>query len=99
MYQIIWSNLAKTSLQNILIYWFNRNKSDSYPVKISKDIILKENLLLQNPFAGEETTYPGIRRILVLRNFSIYYQINQTEKLIKIVSFRDNRKKPKKFNK
>lgn len=99
MYQIIWSEVAKNALQNTLIYWYHRNKSDSYPRKISKDILEKENLLLLNPFAGEETTYKGIRRVLILRNFSLFYQVDESQEIIKIITFRDNRKKPKDFNK
>lgn len=95
MFEIIWSSKAKNNLQNTLVYWYNRNKSDSYPKKIISEIIEKETMLFSNQFIGEETNYKNIRRILILRNFSLFYQVNEIKKNIEIITFRDNRKKPK----
>lgn len=95
MYKVIWAAKAKNNLQHTLEYWLGRNKSNSYPKKIVTDIIAKEKLLLTNPFFGEETNYKGIRRVLVLRNFSLFYTIEENSKEIRMITFRDNRKKPK----
>ena len=55
---------------------------------------------MDNPFIGKEyylsTPYIVIRRLLVLKNFSMLYRI--TDK-IEIVSFWDNRNDPKKLEK
>lgn len=99
MFEIIWSQKATAALKNILLYWKNRNHSTSYPKKIVDEIIAKENSLKQNILLGEKTDYNGIRRILILRNFSMFYTIAENANTIRIVSFRDNRQKPKYFNK
>lgn len=95
MYKIVWAAKAKNNLEHTLKYWLNRNKSNSYPKKIVNDVIAKEDLLLANPFLGEETNYKGIRRVLILRNFSLFYAIEENSKEIRMITFRDNRKNPK----
>ena len=95
MYKIVWAAKAKNNLEHTLEYWLNRNKSNSYPKKIVNDVIAKEDLLLANPFLGEETNYKGIRRVLILRNFSLFYAIEENSKEIRMITFRDNRKNPK----
>lgn len=95
MYKIVWAAKAKNNLEHTLEYWLNRNKSNSYPKKIVNDVIAKEDLLLANHFFGEETNYKGIRRVLILRNFSLFYAIEENSKEIRMITFRDNRKNPK----
>ena len=80
MYKIVWAAKAKIILNILLEYWLNRNKSNSYPKKIVNDVIAKEDLLLANPFFGEETNYKGIRRVLILRNFSLFMQLKKIVK-------------------
>ena len=77
---------------------------DTYAIFIQMELMLyvflekittEEDLLLANPFFGEETNYKGIRRVLILRNFSLFYAIEENSKEIRMITFRDNRKNPK----
>ena len=97
MFEIIWSVRARNVLKKTIEFWIEHNQSKEYSQKIAEEIVKKEDLLKANPYLGEETSFSGIRRILILKNFSIFYQINELNKKIKIVAFRDNHRKPKSY--
>lgn len=99
MWELEWAPQAEMQYYEILSYWIEHNGSNSYSIKIMKEVEKREDLLMQNPFIGQEhylsTPYTKIRRLLVLRNFSIIYRI--TDK-VEILSFWDNRKDPEKLD-
>lgn len=95
MFEIIWSRTASQNLRQILVFWTENNKSGSYAEKIVAEIIKTEELLKLNPLLGASTSFQEVRRILILHNFSIFYDCDRQKKLIKIVAFRDNRRIPK----
>lgn len=51
-----------------------------------------EDLLSENPLAGTLTNFKKIRRILILRNFSLYYRID--DNMVQILAFWVNRRNP-----
>lgn len=100
MWKLEWTPEAENQYYDILSYWIIHNGSNTYSLKIMSEVEKNEDLLMDNPFIGKEyylsTPYIVIRRLLVLKNFSMLYRI--TDK-IEIVSFWDNRNDPKKLEK
>ncbi|EPE00382.1 type II toxin-antitoxin system RelE/ParE family toxin [Capnocytophaga sp. oral taxon 336] len=98
MWKLEWTPEAEMQYYDILSYWTNHNKSNSYSIKIMNEVEKSEDLLIYNPFIGQEhylsTPYFKIRSLLVLKNFSIIYRITDR---IEILSFWDNRNDPAKL--
>lgn len=63
--------------------------------KILKETLEAEKLLKENPSIGTITDLDEVRRILILRNFSRFYSIEN--KIINILAFYDNRRNPDKL--
>lgn len=95
MFEIVWSKTASDSLKKILEFWIEHNLSKTYSEKIANAIVESEGLLKERPFMGSKTNFQNVRRILILQNFSIFYKVEKKKKLVKIIAFRDNRRKPK----
>ena len=98
MWELEWTPQAEIQYYDILSYWVEHNGPNSYSMKIMKEVEKSEDLLMYNPFIGQEhylsSPYTKIRRLLVLKHFSIIYRI--TDK-VEILSFWDNRNDPKKL--
>ena len=96
MWELEWTPQAEIQYYDILSYRVEHNGSNSYSMKIMEEVEKSEDLLMYNPFIGQEhylsSPYTKIRRLLVLRHFSIIYRI--TDK-VEILSFWDNRNDPK----
>lgn len=96
MGKIIWLQEAQEERKKIFKYWNKRNNSDTYSKKLNAEIKHILKLVKESPFIGVEVEQrKGIRRVLVLRNYSIFYTI--IEDNIYIVSFWDNRQDPDKL--
>ena len=92
MFQITWTQKAEKQLNQTLLYWNNRNKSNSYSKKLLKEIKKTEIYLTENPNSGITIGYNSVLKISVLRVFSIIYKLK--EKQIMILAFWDNRRNP-----
>jgi len=75
-----------------LKFWIGHNKSRTYSRRILQETLQHEKLLSENPFLGNPTDLKDIRRIIILKNFSMYYIILKDE--IEIIAFWDNRRDP-----
>jgi plasmid stabilization system protein ParE len=86
--EIVWSSLAKLQLQNVLEYYFIRNESPTYSLKLLKEV---EDLLetLSNSELIGRLTSNKITRVVSMKVYLIFYEINENQ--IEIVSFWDNR--------
>lgn len=95
MWNVKWTPLAEMQLANVLEFWIEHNRSDSYSQKILKEVGNAVSMIADNPYicAEVEQNDVRIRSFLVLKNFSILYRII-SEKEIAIVSFWDNRQDP-----
>lgn len=90
---IKWSEQAKIELKEILLYWKNHNKSNSYSIKLNAEVQRVAKNLAKFPYLWTEVEgYENIRRALVFHNYSIFYLIEK--ETITILSFWDNRKNP-----
>ncbi|MDP9957357.1 plasmid stabilization system protein ParE [Epilithonimonas hungarica] len=92
MFEIKWTPEAEKLYFETLEYWINHNKSNTYSLKIIKEVERKEKLLANNPFIGAIIigAKDEVRRVLILKNFSLHYRINKAT--IEIVSFWTNKK-------
>ncbi|MCY0969342.1 type II toxin-antitoxin system RelE/ParE family toxin [Chryseobacterium wangxinyae] len=93
--KIEWSHFAKQQRDEIFIYWNNRNKSTVYSKKLKSIIKEKTNQLKIQPLSGKKTSEENIR-ILILKNYSLFYTI--TPETIYIISFWENHQNPEKLN-
>lgn len=86
--EIVWSSLAKLQLENVLEYYFIRNESSTYSLKLLDEV---EDLLetLSNSELIGRLTSNKITRVISMKVYLIFYEINGNQ--IEIVSFWDNR--------
>lgn len=86
--EIVWSSLAKLQLENVLEYYFTRNESSTYSLKLLDEV---EDLLetLSNSELIGRLTSNKITRVISMKVYLVFYEINQNQ--IEIVSFWDNR--------
>ncbi|WP_264553003.1 type II toxin-antitoxin system RelE/ParE family toxin [Flavobacterium sp. N2038] len=86
--EIVWSSLAKLQLENVLEYYFIKNESPTYSLKLLDEV---EDLLetLSNSELIGRLTSNKITRVISLKVYLVFYEINQNQ--IEIVSFWDNR--------
>jgi plasmid stabilization system protein ParE len=86
--EIVWSSLAKLQLQNVLEYYFIRNESPTYSLKLLNEV---EDLLdtLSNSEMIGRLTSNKITRVISMKVYLLFYEINGNK--IEIVSFWDNR--------
>ena len=89
--KIIWSNRAKIRLYAILDFYFLRNKSKVYSIKLQKLISKEVNLLLKQPDLGLKTSEDTTRG-LIIENYIVYYEI--TDDKIIIHTIWDSRQNP-----
>ncbi|MNK21015.1 hypothetical protein D3C87_392660 [compost metagenome] len=92
MFQVEWTKKASKQRVDILEFWIKNNQSETYSKKVFAETLAAEQLLKKNPLIGTVTDLDDVRRILILRNFSMFYNIEN--KIIKILAFYDNRKNP-----
>jgi hypothetical protein len=89
--RVVWTNTAKKSRQEILEYWAVRNKSKTYPRKLSLLFTEKVNLIKSENYVGKPTNFDAVRATLV-SHFTIFYKLTIDE--IIIVGIWDNRRNP-----
>lgn len=90
MYVVKWTNRASLKYYETLRFWNNHNKSTFYSKRIARETSEAINLIKSNPNIGRllETQEGTVRRLLILRKFSIHYRI--IDETIEIVAFWSN---------
>ena len=97
-YLVLWTAEAKIQYNDILLFWAENNSSPKYAISLNRQVETILETLKDFPKIG--TIYleeKNIRRIVILRNFSMYYRIIEAEKEVQIITFVDNRSNPKKL--
>ena len=92
--QVVWSLRAQDDRKNILSYWRQRNKSNTYSKKLN--LLFKEavNTIRDFPKIGKLTDDRNTR-IKVVRDYLIIYE--ETETTIFILTVWDGRQDPAKL--
>ncbi|MFH6993003.1 type II toxin-antitoxin system RelE/ParE family toxin [Flavobacterium sp. FlaQc-48] len=86
--EIVWSSLAKLQLQNVLEYYFIRNESPTYSLKLLNEVEELLDTLSSSELIGRLTSNK-ITRVISMKVYLLFYEINGNQ--IEIVSFWDNR--------
>lgn len=89
--RIIWSLRAKTDLFKILDFYFRRNGTKDYSLKLSSNIRKAIRLLEIYPEIGVRTDFENTRN-LIHGFYEIFYEINP--KTIEIITIWDSRQNP-----
>lgn len=93
--KIIWSLKAQVNRKEILTYWNNRNKSNTYSIKLN--ILFKEAVILISKFpeVGRLTDIENVR-VRLVKDYMIVYETSSNN--IYILLIWDGRRNPDKFN-
>ena len=91
---IVWTETAKCQRRQVLEYWYHRNKSASYPLKLIEVIRQRTQQIAVFPYSGVATDFPNTR-IVSMGHYSSFYQI-QTDAIF-ITAFWDNLQDPAKL--
>jgi plasmid stabilization system protein ParE len=94
--RVIWSLRAQNDKKEILDYWRQRNKSNTYSKKLNE--LFKESIkiILDFPQIGKVTDDTKAR-IKIVRDYLIIYE--ETETQIFILTIWDSRQDPEKLEK
>ena len=74
--KIIWSKRARIKRYEILSYYIDRNKSNTYSIKLNHRINKELQLLTEYPNLGIKTDIMGVRG-LIIENFILFYELNK----------------------
>ena len=74
--KIVWSSKAKIDLFQILEYYYIRNGSKTYSVKLNVKIRRAIRLLSNHPFIGLKSDVENLRT-LVEGDYAIFYQVDK----------------------
>ena len=69
--KIIWSNRAKIKRYEILKFYIDRNKSNTYSIKLNRRFNKELLLLIEYPNLGIKTDIKGVRG-LIIENFGVW---------------------------
>jgi plasmid stabilization system protein ParE len=89
--KIVWSSKAKVDLLKILEYFYIRNGSKTYSIKLNSKIRRAVRLLSNHPFLGLQSDVENVRA-LVEGDYAIFYQVDK--ETIRITTIWDCRQNP-----
>ena len=92
--RIVWTSSAKLQLKTIFEYFNFRNKSKLYSLKLNTRTQIELKTILQQPNIGKKTDSINVRGLLI-ENYYVFYEINETH--IVILSVWDTRQDPKRL--
>lgn len=90
--QIVWTNKAKKELIEILEYWMDRNKSNTFSKKLNKLIENQLLLISQYPEIGRKTDIKDVK-VKVIHKYLLYYEI--IDENLYVLTIRHGSKNPK----
>lgn len=93
--EIKWSTRAIQEWVEILEYWIERNKSNTYSLKLDHLFKASFVIIATSPEIGRPTDFLFVR-IKIIHDYIAYYRI--TPENIEILTIKDSRRNPKKFN-
>lgn len=93
--QIIWSRRAQSELIEIFEYWNNRNKSNTFSIKLNFLIEEQLKLLIENPKIGRKTDIENVY-IKIIHKYLLYYEVMGNQ--LHILTIRHGSENPKTLN-
>ena len=92
--KIIWSHRAKIKRYEILDYYIDRTKSNTYSQKLNQRLNKELRLLLKYPDLGIKTDIEGVRG-LIIENFILFYELDKNVIIVHYIW--DSRQDPEKL--
>lgn len=89
--KIIWTNKAKRELIDILKYWIERNKSNTFSIKLNNLITEQLKLIAEFPESGKRTDIPNVS-LKIIHKYLLYYEM--ADENIYILTIRHGSKNP-----
>lgn len=90
-YKIVWTQNAKSDLKSIIDY-LEDEWSLAVARKFSAKLYLRLEIIKHLPFIGKQSQRNSeIRKILITKHNSLYYQVIVNKKIIVLLDFFDNR--------
>jgi plasmid stabilization system protein ParE len=94
--KVIWSQRAQDDRKQILEYWINRNKSNTYSKKLDKRFREALHIIREYPQIGKQTDDQKAR-IKIVKDYLLIYE--ETKDSIVLLTIWDSRQDPKKLEK
>ena len=92
--RVIWTLSARSDRKQILDYWRQRNKSNTYSKKLNKIFQGAIEIISVYPQIGNPTTDQSVR-VKAVKDYLLVYEESETH--ILILRVWDTRQEPKKF--
>ena len=92
--EIRWSVRSDQDRLDIEGYWTNRNKSNTYSLKLDRLFRESVSKASKSPELGISTKFPAVKYKIV-QDYRVYYRIDSVS--IEIITIWDSRRNPKKF--
>jgi toxin YoeB len=92
--KVTWSLSSLNDKIEIIEYWINRTKSDTYSRKLNELFDKAVDLIASYSVSGKMSNYRNVR-IKIVKNYLIFYRLEKEE--IQILRIWDGRNDPKKF--
>ncbi len=92
-YKILWTDNALNELQETYSY-LELNWTVKILNKLSTELDKTLKLISRNPQLFQISEYKNIRRIILLRFNTLYYRVDEENKVVEILSFFSNRQNP-----
>jgi len=89
--KIVWSHRAKITRYKILEYYKDRNKSNTYSIKLNRRFNKELGLLLQQPDLGIKTDIENVRG-LIISDYILFYEL--TADIVIVHTIWDSRQNP-----
>ncbi len=92
-YKILWTDNALYELKETYLY-LELNWIDKVLNRLSVELDKTLKLLSQNPQLFQISEYKNIRRVVLLRLNTLYYRVDEENKVVEILSFFSNSQSP-----
>jgi toxin YoeB len=91
-YQIVWTEKANIERLNILQFWIENNKSNTFSLKLNRLLIAAIRDLAKRPNIGRKTEFEHVR-VKIIREYLIFYEVVKRD--LVILSIWDGRRDKK----
>ncbi|WP_314205875.1 type II toxin-antitoxin system RelE/ParE family toxin [Capnocytophaga bilenii] len=94
--KVFWTDRAEFEFKQTLAYWTIHNMSATYSNKILQETKILQKSLIESPYflATYIEKIEAYRRVFFKGKFSVFYEVNEAEGIIRILRFRSSSQEP-----
>jgi len=94
--KVFWTDRAEFEFKQTLAYWTIHNMSATYSNKILQETKILEKSLIESPYflATYIEKIEAYRRVFFKGKFSVFYEVDEAEEIIRILRFRSSSQEP-----